>query len=68
MIKPLKSFCRLIWDQFSDFVLRILIVAALISLGVGLIDHPEDGWLEGTAILLAIAIVVLVTATNDYMK
>lgn len=68
MVKPLKSFWRLIWDQFEDFILRILIVSAVISLIIGLVEDPMDGWMEGSAILLAIAIVVLVTATNDYLK
>ena len=56
------------WEALEDTTLRILIGAAVISLIVGLIENPEEGWLEGVAILSAVVIVVMVTATNDYLK
>ena len=49
--------------------MRILIVAATISLGIGIWrEGIEKGWYEGVTIYLAIVIIVTVTATNDYMK
>ena len=62
------TFCQLVCDALEDPILRILIVAAIVSLCVGMIEDPSEGWLEGTAILMAVVIVVMVTATNDYMK
>ena len=62
------TFCQLVCDALEDPILRILIVAAVVSLCVGMIEDPSEGWLEGTAILMAVVIVVMVTATNDYMK
>lgn len=59
----------------------ILIIAAVISLALGLyqtfgqapevIDGntvPSIDWVEGVAIMVAVAIVVLVGATNDWQK
>jgi P-type E1-E2 ATPase len=47
-----------------------LLVAGIVSLilGATVDKHPEIGWIEGFAILIAVAIVVLVTAINDYEK
>jgi magnesium-transporting ATPase (P-type) len=66
--KPLKSFCALVWEQLQDFILKILILAAMISLVIGIIEEPADGWMEGAAILIAVTLVVMVTAVNDYLK
>ena len=62
------TFCELVCDALEDTTLRILIGAACVSLIVGSIEDPTDGWLEGVAILCAVVIVVSVTATNDYLK
>ena len=43
-------------------------VAAVVSLALEWPRHPKDGWIEGTAILVACFIVSAVTATNDYSK
>jgi len=37
-------------------------------LGLTLDEHPEIGWIEGFAIMIAVVVVVLVTGTNDYQK
>ena len=62
------SFMELVCEALEDTTLRILIVAAFVSLIVGMIEDPADGWLEGVAILIAVVLVVTVTASNDYMK
>ena len=66
--KPLKTFLELVWEQLQDLVLQILIIAAIISLVIGMVTHPEDGWLEGCAILVAVVIVVGVGSVNDWVK
>lgn len=43
-------------------------VAAAVSLIIGILQDVNHGWLEGSVILIAIVIVVLVSAVNDYMK
>lgn len=69
---------KLMWLAYNDKVLILLTVAAAISLALGLyetfgVDHPPGSpmpvdWIEGCAICIAIIIVVLVGALNDYQK
>ena len=76
--KHVTPFWRLLWNAYNDTVLIVLTVAAAISLALGLyetfgVEHepgsptPVD-WVEGLAICVAIVIVVLVTAVNDWQK
>ncbi|XP_015785620.1 plasma membrane calcium-transporting ATPase 3 [Tetranychus urticae] len=79
--KPPKTFLQLVLEALQDVTLIILQVAAIISLLLSLYSAPDHGeggggddsessasWIEGVAILVSVAIVVLVTAINDYTK
>ena len=78
--KPPKTFWSLVWEALQDVTLIILQVAAVVSLALSFYKPPkkEDDdsveeenhadWIEGVAILLAVVIVVLVTAFNDWSK
>jgi hypothetical protein len=68
--KPLESFFRLCWEALQDFVLIMLLVLGTITI---VLETTESGpcgacWAEGTAILLTVLLVVLLTASIDYMK
>ncbi|KAF5019438.1 hypothetical protein F66182_8546 [Fusarium sp. NRRL 66182] len=72
-----KSLLQLMWITYNDKVLILLSIAAVISLAVGLyqtfgVEHkpgePKVDWVEGVAIVVAIAIVVLIGSLNDYQK
>jgi Ca2+-transporting ATPase len=74
--KP-KSIFQLAWIAYNDKVLLLLTGAAVISLSLGLyqtfgVQHkpgePAVEWIEGVAIIVAIAIVVVVGAANDWQK
>ncbi|VEU39701.1 unnamed protein product [Pseudo-nitzschia multistriata] len=65
---PRQSFWQLFVDTFDDATLQILIVAAIVSLAIGIYDDPEVGYVEGMAILSACLVVSVVTAVNDYQK
>ena len=75
--KP-KSIWRLAWITFQEAVLVLLTVAGTISLALGLYETfgtthaPDDptpvDWVEGVAILSAVAIVVVVASHNDWQK
>ena len=54
----------------DDFMLKILIVAAVISIAISMVfeENKALAWVEGAAILVAVAVVSLVTAFNDYKK
>ncbi len=65
---PRKTWMELFIDTFDDETLKILIVAAVVSLVVGIYEDPSTGYIEGVAILTAVLIVSVVTACNDYQK
>ncbi|KAG0027855.1 hypothetical protein BGZ82_008735, partial [Podila clonocystis] len=71
------SFWSLVKKAYDDRTLILLSIAAFVSLGVSIYEdfgphHPEDeprvGWVEGVAILAAVAAVVFTNAINDYQK
>jgi len=74
--KKAKSFLQLAWMAYNDKVLILLSVAAVVSLALGIYQSvtPQPNgeapveWVEGVAIIVAIVIVVLVGAINDYQK
>lgn len=72
-----RSLFSLIWEAYQDKTLILLSIAAIISLAIGINEdyssrHPEGeprvGWVEGAAILAAVAAVVFTNAINDYQK
>ena len=65
---PMDSYLTLLIGALSDVVLLILLAAAAVSLVVGIISHPEDGWIEGAAIFIAVFLVSNISAGNDYSK
>uniref|UniRef100_A0A0G4HNE1 P-type Cu(+) transporter n=1 Tax=Chromera velia CCMP2878 TaxID=1169474 RepID=A0A0G4HNE1_9ALVE len=68
--KPLTPFFMLMWEAAQDLMLIILMICAVISLILGLTvsEHPEIEWIEGAAIFIAVLIVILITAINNYQK
>jgi P-type Ca2+ transporter type 2C len=64
-----------LWNMWvgalDDLMLKILIVAAFVSMVISLIFAEENAaiaWIEGGAILMAVFVVSGVTAWNDYKK
>ncbi|KAL4886566.1 hypothetical protein BJY04DRAFT_213327 [Aspergillus karnatakaensis] len=73
--KKTKSILELAWIAYNDKVLILLTVAAIISLALGIYQsvtakpgEPRVQWVEGVAIIVAILIVVVVGAANDWQK
>ncbi|WAR25426.1 AT2B3-like protein [Mya arenaria] len=80
--KPAKSFLQLVWEAIQDVTLIILLCAAILSLALSFYEGAEleedkqggdssekaAGWIEGVAILVAVVVVVLTTAFNDWQK
>ena len=75
--KKAKTFFELAWLAYKDKVLILLTVAAVVSLALGIYQtiqpSPTDTgahveWVEGVAIMVAIVIVVVVGAANDWQK
>lgn len=68
-LSPVKSLFALIMECFEDVMLKILLMAALVALVIGVInDGWEHGWIEGASIFFAVGIIVTVTAGNNYAK
>ncbi|KAI9168440.1 plasma membrane calcium [Blastocladiella emersonii ATCC 22665] len=69
---PPPSLLALMWEALEDLMLRILLVAAIVSIGIGMYMKYSGGdpyeWIEGVAILGTVAFVVMVNAVNDYKK
>jgi Ca2+-transporting ATPase len=72
-----KTLLQLMWAALKDKVLILLSIAAVISLALGFFqdfgpsrnpDEPPVDWVEGVAIMVAIAIVVIVGSLNDWQK
>ncbi|KAE8377717.1 plasma membrane calcium-transporting ATPase [Aspergillus bertholletiae] len=76
-VKKQPSIFQLIWMAYNDHVLFFLTGAAIVSLALGLYQalatkhsarNPPVEWVEGVSILVAIIIIVLVGAANDFQK
>lgn len=66
------SFFKLFWIAYNDKIIILLTIAAVISLSLGIYATVDGGkgveWVEGVAICVAILIVTVVTAGNDWQK
>ena len=66
------GFIELFCEALSDPMLRILLVASVLSLVLETATAEKDeqatAWLEGFAVLVAVLICATVTAVNDYQK
>jgi Ca2+-transporting ATPase len=65
---PRKDFLELLKEALSDSTLMVLMAAALVSLLIGVITEPGTGYIEGSAIFVAVFLVANITAFNDYTK
>jgi Ca2+-transporting ATPase len=66
---PPMPLWKMVWENLQDRILQILLAGAAINLVLGMIfEGPAQGWLEGVAIFVAVAIVVFVTSGNNYLK
>nr|CAB3483526.1 unnamed protein product [Digitaria exilis] len=65
----LRRWRRFVFEACQDLTLAILMVAAAISLTLGMTtEGPDEGWYDGGSIFLAVFLVILVTAISDYRQ
>ncbi|KAJ5890889.1 Calcium-transporting ATPase 2 [Penicillium subrubescens] len=66
------GFLKLLWIAYNDKIIILLTIAAIVSLSLGIYETVDGGtgvdWVEGVAICVAILIVTVVTAANDWQK
>lgn len=67
-----KSWFSLFWAALDDFMLKVLMVAAVMSITFDMIladpHERSHAWIEGAAIMIAVFIVASVGSTVDYKK
>ncbi|EWS72210.1 calcium-translocating P-type ATPase, PMCA-type protein (macronuclear) [Tetrahymena thermophila SB210] len=67
--KEPKTLFEMIIDCFEDLMLQILCLASLVSTTIGILeDGLAKGWMEGATILIAVLIIVSISAGNNYIK
>jgi len=68
-VREIKSVWEQIGDCLEDFILKVLMVAAVVATAVGVYnDGWAIGWIDGVSILVAICIILVVTVTNNVTK
>eukprot|EP00002_Diphylleia_rotans_P010140 TRINITY_DN2053_c0_g1_i10.p1 TRINITY_DN2053_c0_g1~~TRINITY_DN2053_c0_g1_i10.p1 ORF type:complete len:1125 (-),score=238.02 TRINITY_DN2053_c0_g1_i10:207-3581(-) len=70
---PCKTFWEFFKEGLDDATIRILLAAGIVSLLLEMsvasdAEERSKGWIEGFAILLAVFVVGMVTAWNNYSK
>lgn len=74
---PIQSLWSMVVNALKEPILILLLVAAIVSILFGLfleesfLKHKKvskTGWIEGVAIMVAVFLVVSVSAGNDYSK
>jgi Ca2+-transporting ATPase len=64
-----KTIFELILECFEDPTLRVLLIASIVSLVIGIAkDGIKTGWIEGTAIFFAVFLVVTISSYMNYQK
>ncbi|KAF8694900.1 hypothetical protein HU200_038003 [Digitaria exilis] len=67
--KKRRSIWCFVFEACQDLTLVILMVAAAISLSLGMAtEGVKDGWYNGGSIFFAVFLVIFVTATSDYRQ
>ncbi|KAJ8499066.1 hypothetical protein OPV22_009618 [Ensete ventricosum] len=64
-----RSFWVFLWEACQDLTLVILMVAAVLSLVLGIkTEGIKEGWYDGGSIAFAVILVIVVTAISDYRQ
>jgi len=63
--KTFFEFCK---EVLEDTMLRVLMAAGAVSIALGLVESQTEGWYEGAAIWIAIILVTIVSAANNYQQ
>ena len=75
-LRRTRSFCYFLGYKFTDLILLSLIIAAIVAAAVG-VNYPEScsgveqikmAWMEGVAVLGTVLIILLVSATSDFLR
>lgn len=63
-----KGFCKIFMENFDDKINQILLVAAIVSIVIGLITEGfPEGMVDGVSIGFALIIVTVVGSYNNWV-
>ncbi|KAK1326296.1 putative calcium-transporting ATPase 13, plasma membrane-type [Acorus calamus] len=66
---PSKGFLRFALEAINDRILILLLACAIVSLAFGVKQHGlREGWYDGGSILVAVFLVVAVTAVSNFRQ
>ncbi|KAL4596647.1 hypothetical protein ACB092_12G178200 [Castanea dentata] len=66
---PAKKFLRFVYEALKDTTILILLACAVLSLAFGIKQHGwKDGWYDGGSIIVAVFLVVAVSAVSDFKQ
>ncbi|TQE02166.1 hypothetical protein C1H46_012167 [Malus baccata] len=66
---PVKGLLSFVLEAFKDPTIIILLVCAILSLGFGIKQHGlKDGWYDGGSIIVAVFLVVIVSALSNFKQ
>ncbi|CAH2080666.1 unnamed protein product [Thlaspi arvense] len=66
---PAKGFVHFLWTALKDATIIVLIVCAVLSLGFGIKeDGIKEGWYNGASILVAVFLVVVISAVTNFRQ
>ena len=61
-----RSLKEIILENFGDRINQLLIVAAIVSIVIGLFKEGINGLIEGLSIVIALVIIISVSSANNY--
>lgn len=65
----IRGLCELIMENFEDKINQILLVAAIVSVIIGIIKEGfPDGLVDGISIAFALLIITVVSSANNYVS
>ncbi|KAA8544926.1 hypothetical protein F0562_019679 [Nyssa sinensis] len=64
-----KTFLSFVFEAFKDTTIIILLVCAVLSLGFEIKqDGPKEGWYDGGSIIVAVVLVVAISAISNFKQ
>lgn len=67
--RKVKTVCQIIGEQLSDTFVILLLIAAAVSLAIGIWKEGiATGWIDGLSIFIAVTIITVVNTVNESGK
>lgn len=65
----IKTLYELVMENFEDFINIVLLAASVVSLAIGILKEGfPEGMIEGTSIIIALIIIIVVNSGNNWIS